>query len=428
MRMAAKRFTENESTAVATFPLNYDCVFEVFLRLGFKECMSLAEAYGGLQQIADRIYKRKFNKLTLDFEQPIDRILYHVGPTVKSLTLILKSLPSYKKSDLIKIVDTCEQLQCLTLKGYNSKNVTIDSFDHTATSDPFVHTSTENLEVLTLNMCHVAKDEDFFEAYKNLKSVNFNWCQNVEAIAIQKCFKNNQGIRSFTYESQFIFAPRLLQLLPNLERLSLRYNGKYMKLNTLSKLQSLRHLTLVCDRLAENVNDVLADLAKTKILKELVLIDIDLDEHTFEHIKQLNNLQLLAITTNDCTFPASDDLPKKLKALKLGGFYIDDYDIVSTVKQLEHLEDIHFKNCFVAAEDFWVNDFDTMAKFIIDELTNYTHRRLNVAITSERENEVNINYSIYISDDSYFKHNFLQPFRRHCGQSAVCGSLIMWKI
>lgn len=378
--MAAVQLLKTESTTPATFPLNYDCVFEVFLRLGLDECMSLAEAYDGLQPIADRIFKRKFNKLVFDFEQPIDRILYHAGPTVKSLTLNLNTPFGYTESDLMKIGETCKDVQCLTINGFNNQKIVNDPFVVSTTTNPFNHISNEHLEMLTLNSCYLANDDNFFEAHKNLKCLNFNRCQTIEAIAIKKCFENNREIKSFTCDSQFIFVAELLQLLPNLERLSLRYISRFMKLNSLSKLQSLRHLTLIC--WDDNVNRTLSNLAKLNILEELVLIDVTVDENTFPIIKQLERLQLLSVTTHDSPFPASADLPKNLKALRLGGFHIDEKDMTSTVDQLKHLQDIHLQNCDLTTEYLWVTDFDEMAEFIIKELDTQTHRHLNVAVTS----------------------------------------------
>jgi hypothetical protein len=357
--------------AEETFPLNYDCAYELFQWIGFNECMNLTEACADLKPIAEWIYKRKFNKLTFDFGQPIDRILHHAGPTAKSLTLTLNKF-GYTESDLISIGDTCKQLRCLTLNGFDSQTVA---------NNPFVNFANEELEVLTLNQCSFANDIGFFDAYKNLKCVNLFKCRNITAI--KRCFENNSGVYSFTCNyDYFVFPKSVVKLLPNLERLSLRYNAQVMKLEMLSKLPSLRRLSLLCG--GDNVNDVLAALLKSNCLEELVLEDVEIDENTFPLIKSLHHLKLLSVTSSSCPFPASTELPAKLKTLKLGGFRIRNGDIASTVKQLVHLEAINLEDCELWRNSFWISDFDWMVDLINEDLIGeQTHRQLHVVVNSE---------------------------------------------
>lgn len=377
--MAAEQL-ELESTATTTFQLNYDCLFEVFERLSLEESMNLAEAYEEMQVVADRIYRRKFNKFTFDFKEPIDRVLYHAGPSIKSLTLILNKF-NVKESDLIKIVDTCKELKCLTLNGFNRKTVE---------SNPFGNVM-GHLEMLTLNHCSIAKDAEFFGTSENLKSLNLFRCSDIEKIAMKECFENNRGIKSFTCDSQLIFYPQLLQLIPNVERLSLRYHSKHMKLNSLSKLQSLRHLTLLC--WDENVNDILTELAKINILEELVLIDVAVDANTFKLIKSFENLQLLAVTTHNFELPpTSDALPAKLRTLKLGGFQIVDNNILSLAEQLQHLQDVHLQDCELESNGYLISDFDDMTDLIVEELIEHADRQLNIILTSFLDNRPEVNH------------------------------------
>lgn len=373
--MAAAQQVLDIETTPTTFPLNYDCLFELFQWLDFKECMNFAEAYEGLQPVADRIYKRKFNKFTFDFKVPIDRIIYHAGAFLKSLTLILNKF-KFEECDLINIRDTCKELQCLTLKGFNRTQVG---------NNPFGSNATDNLEVLTLDNCSIENDVDFFDNFTGLKCLNLLRCRGIQNVALKKCFQNNQGINSFTTcDMPLLDYSRLLQLLPNLERLSLRYNSRHMKLKSLSKLQSLRHLTLRC--FDDDVNDILTDLAKINILEELVLYDIGVDENTFELIKSFEKLQLLVVTTENYDFPSSDVLPPKLETLKLGGFYIADNIILPLVQQLKYLEDFHISNCEVVVNDDYVfSDFDSIADLILAKLNGHTDGQLNIMVTSSNE-------------------------------------------
>lgn len=363
---------ESVST-VDTFPMDYDCAFELFERVGFEECMSLAEAYIELRPIANRMYKRKFNKLAFDFQQPIDRPLRHAGPTAKSLILTLNGA-NFKTRDLIKIRRKCKQLRCLTLNGFDMKNFRCN---------PFINFGNRQLEELTLNKCSLAYDVNFFDGYKELKSFNMFDCNEMHFAAIDSCFKNNPGINSFTCNDQYFQIPQLLMLLPNLERLSLRYHRRYMTLDMLSVLPSLRYLTLICS--GSNANDVLAELGKSNRLEELVLVDVHITQLTFPLIKSLQNLKLLAITSSKgCPFPASKDLPTNLTKLKLEGFRIDNGNIAPVVGRLPHLGNMLLKGCELPHDEFWVSDFDWMSDLIIEDLTDrHAHRRLNVAVEAK---------------------------------------------
>lgn len=375
--MAAKQLIveKNSSSTSVKFPLIYDCVWEVFQWLNFDDCMNFAEAYDGHQQIADRIYKRKFNNLTIDCPQTMNRILYHAGPSAKTLKLMLNNLIS--ESDLMKIGETCKELRCLTLNHFDRKK-----FE----KNPFVEVTSELLEELTLAECNIENDQEFFDVFKNLKCLNLSDCIKVADAAIKKCFDNNQHITSFTLCRTF-FNLSLLQFLPTLERLMLKYDSRIMNLDSLSKLPSLRHLTLHCS--AANVNSMLAALAKINILEQLELINVDIDDSTFRLIKSLEQLQMLAVTTMvDCPFPASDKLPAKLKTLKLGGVHLVKNDIASAVKKLHHLRDINLQDCEVVINDYVLNDFESIADFILDELAEQRDRQLNIAVqTFEDEDE-----------------------------------------
>ncbi|XP_037051353.1 uncharacterized protein LOC119085675 [Bradysia coprophila] len=360
---------ENNSTA-ETFPLNYDCSYELFKHVGFEECINLAEAYHGLRPVAKWICERRFNKFALDFQKPVNRILSYAGRTATALILTLNKA-RYTPRDLIKIHRACKQLRCLTLNGFD-----MEKFQ----CNPFANFGNGKLEELTLNECSLANEISFFDGYRNLKSFNIFNCEDMNVFAIQRCFKINRLI-SFTCNDQFFQVPQMLTLLPTLERLSLRYNHSHMTLDMLSQLPSLRCLTLLCDH--DNINDVLADLGKSNRLEELALVDVDINERTFPLIKSLQNLKLLSITTstNSCSFPASNDWPTNLKKLKLEGFRIANGNIAPVVEQLINLEDMLLKNCELLRNDFWVSDFDWMADLVIDDLSGKRmHRTLNVAI------------------------------------------------
>lgn len=361
-------------TTTEKFPLNYDCVYYVFQWLDLNDCISFVEAFEGLQCVADWTYKRKFTKLTFDFVQPIDRILYQVGPFLTSLTLIMKT-PRFTENDLIKIRDTCKQLRSLHITGFDRKAVEMN----------LLCVVPNHLETLTLDRCSIARDESFFQTTKNLKCLNMIHCRHMTNIAMNVAFENNQGIESFVCVSRYLSYTQLLQRLPNLERTMIDYS-RHVELNSLSNLKSLRHFTLFA--YGRNVNEILIDLAKINILEELVLNYVAVDGNTFEILKSFQKLKLLVVTTKNCDFPSSDALPSNLRALKLGGFRIVRHNILSLVRRLKYLEDIYLRDCEMDSK----GNHGSITDFLYQEL-RHTNRKLNITVTIFRDQSVQVIYN-----------------------------------
>lgn len=382
--MEAKNISECGLAAASRFPLNFDCVYEIFHRLGIDECMNLAEAYDGMQSVADWIFKTKFNKITIDFEKrmDIDRILYHIGPFVQSLKLVLFDKFWYTEEDLFKIQETCTELKCLELMGFDGRDVEENPFNGVS----------DNLEVLTLFHCYLAEDDDFFNGFTNLKSLNIVGCTGISNIALQKCFQNNQRITSFVCDNQNLNYSELLQLLPNLEQLGLHYDSRRMDLSVLSILKSpIRSLTLHCHNGNVNVNNLVSELAFKKDLEELELNNVFADGNTFEIIKSFRQLQRLAITTRSCKFTSTNELPHKLKTLKLGGFHISQRQIVSLIEQRKHLENIHIAESILTTK----RGFNSMANSM-RKCNLFENRKVNLILTTsgDKSSKVNITHPL----------------------------------
>lgn len=358
---------------VESFPLGDVVAFEIFELLNFTDCMSLAEAFKGLEPVSCRFFKRKFNKLTIESSVGLDRILRHIGSSLKSLSIYLDE-DSLTESDVMQIGDECKDLRCLYIYGYDKKK-----FE----SNPFANfLNNKKLEELTFSNSCFDSDIDFFNAFHNLKTVNFKKC-NIHTHTVSSCFANNPDICSFTCNDQYFMVPRLLLMLKNLERLSLLYDSQLMKLDVLGQLQSLRCLTLLCHKKIVNVNNVLADLVKVNRLEQLVLVNIEIDEGTFALLKSLERLKFLGINSNNSErlLSASVELPTNLKTLRLAEFRITNGFIASTLKKLKQIENLNFENCEVEYNGIWLDGFDWMAHLMIKHFSGI-HRQLNVAIST----------------------------------------------
>lgn len=385
--MEAKNMSESGSPM---FPLNFDCLHEIFQRLGVDECMNLAEAYDGLQCVADWIFKTKLNKITIDFEKRmnIDRILYHIGPFVQSLKLMLFDKFWYTEEDLLKIQQACKELKSLELMGLDRRDVK---------EIPFYGAS-DKLEVLTLFHCSLAEDEDFFNGFTNLKSLNIVGCTGISNSALKVCFQNNKGITSFVCDNHNLNYSQLLQLLPDLEQLGLHYDSRRMDLSVLSLLKCpLRSLTLHCRNGNVNVNVLARELAtKNQTLEELELTNVFVDGNTFEIIKSFQKLQRLAITTRNCKFTSPNELPHKLRTLKLGGFHISQRQIVSLIEQRKHLENIHIADCSMKTK----RGFNFNSICHLDK-----NRKVNLILTTSGSKSSKVNITVICYTIAFYSVN-----------------------
>lgn len=370
--MEGKNIVKNKevTSSSSKFPLNYDCMYELFKRLdGIDACMNLAESCDELQTIADWTFKTKFNKVTIDFGTlvDIDRLLYHVGPFVQSLTLKLFNKSRYTDGDLAKIRKACVELKSLTIIGFERNQ--FNEYPFGGACDDY------KLESLTLAHCKFAYDEDIFKNITTLKSLNMVCCLGVSNNAMKKCFTNNQEINSYVCAAGSMPSFELLQLLPNLERLGwCKQDSKTFDPSILSKLKSLRSLLLHCNN--ENVNNVLTELGTRKDIQELELTKVVVDENTFELVKSLNKLRRLRITTSrKYVFTSSNEFPSSLETLKLDGFHLSERRVISLITTQESLGNINLANCVLSTK----REFSSMADLIVQKC-NVGQRKVSLTL------------------------------------------------
>lgn len=159
----------------------------------------------------------------------------------------------------------------------------------------------DKLEVLTLGLCSLANDVDFFDSFTNLKALNLYQSHDISSIALKKCFQNNQGILCFINGNADSMYQELIPLLPNLEKLGVYYDGSVMDLSFLSQIKSLRSLSIKCAQYSAhlNLNSLLSKWAVEIDLEELELVDLHVNRNTFEIISNFKQLKLLSIKRNN---------------------------------------------------------------------------------------------------------------------------------
>lgn len=386
-----------EETAVPLFPLNFDCMYDIFRWLGIEDCMNLAEAYDGMQGVADWIFKTKFNQVAVYYDEStdIDRIIYHIGPFVQSLSLTLTNKFHQYTEQFYKIQETCENL----------KNLNVSCFDRSDfKTNPFCGASV-NLEMLMLTCCSLGNDKDFFNRFTNLKSLCMHNCKKISDIALKRCFQNNPTIVKFDcVDKKFLY--KELQLLTNLNQLRINYDHRRMNLSFLSELQSLRKLYVYCQNKRVIVDSLLIQLASKSDLEELELDNAFVDGNTFATMKSFRNLQRLIVTRHhnlpSYNFMSSNELPLKLNFFKLGNFHISEHQILSLIEQRKFLENISIDCCnWLCHTDCTLRsgrDFNSIANSIIRNCNSNKNRRVNLILCQRMET---------LSNDFWSEVNYL---------------------
>lgn len=381
--MEDKKGSESESAGAGSlFPLNFDCMHEIFKLLRIADCMSLAEAYDGMQSIADFMFKTKFNYISINLNKNIDinRIMYHIGPFVQSLRLQPCEETQITEEQMFKTVENCKEIIQLTLYSFDQSQFK---------NNPFCNT-TVKLETLNLQRCGLADDDDFFNGFTNLKYLRIQNCWDISKVALKKCFQNNQGITCFIYVQDARKNPNpmyeeLIPLLPNLDKLVLQQNSRLIDLKFLSKIKTLRSLSVHCTD--KNINSLLSELATEIDLEDLELINVYVDRNTFKIINSFRKLRRLSILIdygNMFMFTSSIKLPTKLNTLCLGRFDISHRQILSLIEDRKHLKYIRIWHCYIITE----GAEDSSIRQLEPDFTSVTRQIFEKKCKSDKSREV----------------------------------------
>jgi hypothetical protein len=130
-------------------------------------------------------------------------------------------------------------------------------------------------------------------------------------------------------------------------------------------------------------------LAKKNDLVELEINNVTVDGKTIEIIKTFRKLQLLVVSTRNCKFTSPNELPLKLTTLKLKGFHISQRQVVSLIKQREHLEKVLLADCILNSK----KSFHSIADSIVQGCNLKQNRKVNLILTTSGEKSSKVSNS-----------------------------------
>lgn len=318
--------------------LNDDCLLHLFKILAFNDCMSLAETCTRLAAISRSTFQKctvfTFNKYSKTYElnkygkEYVDRIFYHIGSYLTSITLFDFKMADYVFSKIDESHNKLKNLICSRLPS--------NAFHNAASVHGF-----QNFETLKICGCDLKNEEDFFLQFCNLTSLYMSHCREVHKNALRNAFRRNQKISSVNCDHLQL---QLLPLLTNLEKFCLYTH--ITDPNAIINLNRLKSLKL-SGTYWGSANELLFILARKGILEELELeLVYIVDDNTFVALKSFKKLHLLALSMAEkTTWGPSFTLPPNLKHLSLDNIVISTIQIASLIKELVCLENMKLLKC-----------------------------------------------------------------------------------
>lgn len=303
--------------------LNEYCLLEIFEYLDLNDAISFGDCCKFLRMVAHRVFKR-YSNFRLHFihlrkgEHYVNNVISHIGPQILSLEISGRSL-SLGLSRILKIIDdNCRNLKCLKLTEECHRRIGNNV------------ESTYNFEsVETLKLIHYESSyaTGFLSSFRRLKHLYVSRCRisSKEAVAIMQ---NNPNIESLCGENLV----KNLQIFRNVSRLHL-----------LAKLR--------LDCMSKNVNRLLRELAKHGTIEEMELIDVDVDDRSFQILTLFGRIKLLGLGYDNKTrhellyarrsyktLKPSTIWPSTLTALRLIHFEFTLSGLLQIIRQLNSLK------------------------------------------------------------------------------------------
>lgn len=309
----------------------------IFECLQLDDRINLAETCDHFNSIADdHIFK---NYSTFEINQSnykgIEYIRAYIGSHVTSLTIDCSKVdPSWS---LGKVLADFTNVKCLRVRIANCPG---DSYQ-----DDLSQCNFDKVETLTLAYCNLNFAKSFLQNFHKLKCLKI-LATDFRPSDLESVFRNSSNIESFIFccsgrgGTDFEFDYRLVQMIPNVRRLSISVADD-LHMNYLANLNQLTKLQINCQWLS--LNDALRDLARNGILEDIQLLNAHIDDDLFDILKSFDKLQSVEITTGssstpDSTMPWPSNWPSKLKKLRLAGTHISRTDFLATIEDLKLLE------------------------------------------------------------------------------------------
>ncbi|XP_037041956.1 uncharacterized protein LOC119078503 [Bradysia coprophila] len=395
-------FVENSSknvklqqtpTNCSLLVLNDYCLLRVFSYLDvMDDFISLSRTCNRLKNLGKyfhdvysefKIHVNMDNKTT-DY---MEHIISHINDNITEIAINYR----YSKipMNVRKMRECCGDVKDLLVKNW--KVYVIDSDNQTF----------DNLQTLTMKNCDFrSAPYGFFDIFKGLQHANLYKFQYLSSKHVERLFRKNPTIESFVWmgDMDAFEEYELFVMIPKLTALSLRVDRELNDFDLTSTFSNLTKLQLYCN--GENISEFLHKLAKSSkicVLKELEVLHVRVDDLFFYSLYYFQHLEMLAVSTwSFWLLTPPLDWPQKLKNLRLESFILTKDGFVSTIKQLEQLENVDLGKCTGEESDaeFFFEDLDVLAQEIDNSLADRNGKKvnfiLNLDYTADRGADENI--------------------------------------
>ncbi|KAG4066105.1 hypothetical protein HA402_001352 [Bradysia odoriphaga] len=371
----AKR--QQTSSTSSLLVLNDYCLLRVFSYLDMMDdFISLSQTCKRLKNLGKyfhdvysefKIHVNMDNKTkTNDY---MEHIISHVNDDITEIAI------NYRHSEIPmnvrKMSECCGNVKHLLL--INWKVYVIDSDNQTF----------GNLQTLTMKNCDFrSAPYGFFGIFKGLKHANLCEFRYLSSKHVKRLFRRNPTIESFVWMGDMDAFEKyeLFVMIPKLTALSLKVGRELNDFDLTSTFSNLTKLQLYCN--GENISEFLHKLAKsskTCVLKELEVLRVRVDDLFFYSLYYFQQLELLAVSTWSFWFLTPPlDWPQKLKHLRLESFILSKDGFVSTIKQLEQLENVDLGKCSVEeSAKFFFEHLDMLSQEIDNSLADHNGKKVN---------------------------------------------------
>lgn len=365
----------DDSNSVENFSLhllNDDCLLELYKYLRLKDSKNLSKTSKRLKHLYMFRYHKftfefhsdMFNKTSKNGNQVLDNILSEYGDYLRSWSLSIHFNRHEDVNSGAEVLKTVSKYST-NLKRLEFTGFIIDGFKNFVRDCGDAIACFQNVESLTFHFCHEVKSFEFIQSFRKLKHLYFD-TSGTTTKNLQIIFQNNPDIE-FYYNNgsdSFCGDSHNFGRFTSSEFSSCKFGPKFHKLclgATCDSLEMEHMLRLTAMNLTSlkldfhfvgNLPIFLTQLAKRGILKELELVEVELDRDGFNIIQSFRNLELLVLCPGniydklDYKIEATFVWPPNLKRLR-STIEITDTGFTALLRQLKflsHLQLDAFRN------------------------------------------------------------------------------------
>lgn len=306
---------DDSNTEPSLLVLNNDCLIKIFENLDMLDYISLAKNCTRLQDVADSVPIPTFKGIEVEVNVDIE--------------------PSYSNEIVKKSKnDFVDKLTSIGVHFVSIKVLWGNEF--------VLETIKQNCMKLKSLEMRFSENVPKLQGLIDLKILKIEFCGQICINDFRECFANSPNIETLEYDHVDEDFMKLLELLPKLKSLALRWTRNSIKPEEFHNLLLLNDLTKLSFRSDGYCNNLLMELSTKLNLVELEVY-ADLTEDTFDIIKTFRNLEFLSLAhlgRHNIELQETIVLPPQLKYIRLVNISITLDATLAMAKHHTFLEEI----------------------------------------------------------------------------------------